>query len=226
MKNLLKLLIAVAAITCVASIYAVPTLTMTDSATATTVTVTDGGGGDSCGSPGCVTFVGTVGDWTINVDTGLTKPATGNATNIEMDLSFDASTRNHAATSMTITWSDSGYSGRFNLVDVLGGTQTAGMTATDFIKINGVTVLTLGPFTTSPYSGTAATTSAITLTPTDVVTLVMVLSKPSSTGASFTGTGDKNLHAVPDGGSAVALLGIALAGIEGARRMFRVRRKA
>jgi hypothetical protein len=36
-------------------------------------------------------------------------------------------------------------------------------------------------------------------------------------------TGDKNLT-VPEGGSALALLGIALAGIEGARRVFRARK--
>ena len=221
MKNLLKVIIAVAAITCVASTYAFPTLTISAS-TGGSVTCSDGDPCDANGATGAVTFVGTVGIWTLNVDTGLTKPATGSPTNPEMDLSYLASTRNTSASTLTITWSDNGFNGTFNMRDLLGGTQTAGMTVTDFIQVNGVTVMTLGPFTTTSYAGN--TVSFITLTPTDVLTLVMVITKPGSSGTSFTSTGDKNLSSVPDGGSAVALLGIALAGIEGARRVFRARK--
>jgi len=221
MKNLFKVLIAVAAITGVASAYAVPTLTLTAS-TGGSVTVTDGSGSDSCSDPGCVTFVGTVGIWTLNIDTGLTKPA---VTPFEMDLGYDASTRKAAASTMTIDWSDSGFSGTFSATDFVGGTQTAGMTTVDNIYINGVLVFSQGAFTTGSYSQT--TPVFLTLTSTDVLTLEIVVTKPSSNGTtSFTDSGSKVVKGsvVPDGGSAVALLGIAMAGIEGLRRLLRTRK--
>ncbi len=115
MKNLFKVLIAVAAITGVASVYAVPTLTMTAS-TGGSVTVTDGGGGDACPAPGCVTFIGAVGVWKLNVDTGLTKPALRPPP--QMDLSYLASTGGtstptHLASTMTIDWSTAASTGTF-----------------------------------------------------------------------------------------------------------------
>lgn len=221
MKNLFKVLIAVVAITGVTSAYAVPTLTLTAS-TGGSVTITDESAGDSCsGTPGCVTFIGSVGVWSINVDTGLTKPQLSPPP--AMDLNYDASTRNAAASTMTIDWSDSGFSGTFDVVDMLGGTQTSGMTTTDHIYVNGVLVFTLGPFTASSFSD--AGSFFITLTSADVLTLEMVISKPGSNGrSSFTATGNKSLTPLPDGGSAVALLGIAMAGIEGLRRLVRTRK--
>jgi VPDSG-CTERM motif len=46
----------------------------------------------------------------------------------------------------------------------------------------------------------------------------------SGTGRSFTFSASVQTTAVPDGGSAVALLGIALAGIEAGRRLIRARK--
>jgi VPDSG-CTERM motif len=51
-----------------------------------------------------------------------------------------------------------------------------------------------------------------------------VWSLESTSGGGFKFTATSSTSTVPDGGSAVALLGIALAGIEGARRMIRARK--
>src|SRR5438477_13159974 len=119
MKNVLKVGIALAAITCVASTYAVPTLTITAS-TGGSATVTDGALTDKCAAVGCVTFVGAVGIWTLNVDTGLSKPASGSAAAPELDLSYVTSTKSTLASTLTITWSDNGFNGTFSASDFLG----------------------------------------------------------------------------------------------------------
>lgn len=42
--------------------------------TVTTITIADGGAKDSCGLLGCITFIGALGDFFLNVATGMTKP--------------------------------------------------------------------------------------------------------------------------------------------------------
>ena len=64
------------------------------------------------------------------------------------------------------------------------------------------------------------TTLAETGQPQDVSAYV----NPAAGGGPYTATFFSDLDAVPDGGSAVALLGIALAGIEGLRRMIGARK--
>jgi len=214
MKNLLKAILAIAVVTCAGSAYAVPTLTLQSGAT--TITIADQGAGDSNPALGVVTFVGAIGVWNINVDTGSTKPAvTG-----EMDLAFLAHAT--AAGSLKITFSDSGFQGLDLLADVIGGTRALNASVTDQILVNNVVVMTLGPFATGTTAFSGNTSALVDLSPSDVVSLVVTI---TARGPGTT-SGDKNLGGttVPDGGSAVALLGIALTGIEGARRLLRARR--
>ena len=212
MKNTLKTILAVAALISAGSVYAVPTLTIFDGTT--TITVLDNGAGDSNPLPGVVTWIGTIGLWNINIDSGFTKPAVGGVTNPQMDLSFSG--HSIAAGNLTLSFSDDGFNASGTAVDTLGGTQDNG-SVTDCVQKNGSNVLVIGPLKGSPFSGTAM--GNITLTPTDLLSLVVYI---RHTSAGLT-TGDKNV-VVPDGGSAVALLGVALAGIEGVRRMFRARK--
>jgi hypothetical protein len=209
MKNILKTILAVAAMISAGSAYAVPTLTLFDGTT--TVTILDNGSGDSNPTLGVVTFIGAIGVWDINIDSGFTKPAIGSPTNPHMDLSFSA--HSSTAGSLTLTFTDSGFTASGIGKDTLGGTQDNG-SVIDYIRVNGSNVITLGPFTGSPFSGTA--TGGITLTSADLLSLVVGI---DHTGAGLT-TGDKDFI-VPDGGSAVALLGIALVGVEALRRKLR-----
>lgn len=207
MKNLMRI-IAVAVATCAISAYAVPTMTIFDGTT--TVTITDGGAGDSCPDTGCVVWIGTIGVWNINVDTGLTKPASGTPTHLDMDLSFVA--HSTAAGTLSITWSDDGYMVSGGGVDTIGGTTDGSVS--DNVLINGGAVLSLGPFGPGAFSDT--TTGTITLNPSDIIALQVNITQ----SGSGTTTGDKNLK-VPEGGSTLALLGIAMVGLEGLRRKLR-----
>jgi len=63
---------------------AIPTLELYDGTT--TVTILDNGAGDINFATGAVTFSGAIGDWSVNVTTGLTKPAIGSATEPMLDL--------------------------------------------------------------------------------------------------------------------------------------------
>ena len=210
MKTFIKLL-AITVACCAVSAYAVPTLTIFDGTT--TVTITDGSSGDSCPDLGCVTWIGTIGVWNINVDTGLTKPIIGDPNNLDMDLSFVA--HSTATGNLSITWSDDGYTLSRGVIDGIGGTTDGSVS--DNVLINGGAVLSLGPFGPGAFSGT--TTGNITLNPADVIAMQVLITQNGS-GSS---TGDKNLK-VPEGGSAVALLGFALVGLEGLRRKIRTRR--
>lgn len=209
MKNILKAILVAAAVISAGSVYAVPTLTISDGTS--TVTVVDNGPGDSNPALGVVTWIGSIGVWNLNIDSGFTKPAIGGVTNPHMDLAFSANST--SAGSLSLSFSDSGFNASGTGVDTLGGTQDNG-SVFDCIQINGRNALTLGPLKGSPFSGT--TTGNLRLTPSDLLALVIYI---NHTGAGLT-TGDKDLT-VPDGGSAVALFGIALAGIEILRRRIR-----
>lgn len=209
MRTFIKLL-AITVASCAVSAYAVPTLTIFDGST--TVTITDGSSGDSCPTLGCVTWIGTIGVWNINVDTGLTKPAVGDPNNLDMDLSFVA--HSTATGSLSVTWSDDGYMLSRGVIDAIGGTTDGSLS--DNVLLNGNAILSLGPFGPGAFSGT--TTGNLTLNPADVIAMQVLITQ----NGSGTSTGDKNLK-VPEGGSAVALLGLALVSLEGLRRKIRAR---
>jgi hypothetical protein len=211
MKKLIRttaLLIAA----CATSAFAVPTLTISDNL-GNTVSIMDGGAGDACPQLGCVTWIGSIGVWDINVDTGLTKPITGNPNHLDMDLAFAAhSTRGGM---LTINFSDDGFMVSGVGVDGVGGT-TAG-TVVDNIRVNGGIVMSQGPFGPGAFSGTVS--GPMSLNPADLIGIEVVINH-NGAGSS---TGDKHMT-VPEGGSAVALLGMAIVGLEGLRRKIRARK--
>lgn len=70
------------------SVFATPTLYLYDPLADIGILVTDGSLLDANGVEGAVTYVGALGtNWTINVNTGITKPAQGDALNAYMDFS-------------------------------------------------------------------------------------------------------------------------------------------
>lgn len=70
---------------------AVATLNLSDGINPA-VTVFDGGPGDACPIAGCVTFIGTIGVWLVNVSTGLTSSPTPFMDLNSVDLSTAAGT--------------------------------------------------------------------------------------------------------------------------------------
>ncbi len=127
MKILRKTLLAlaVAAIGTTATVSQASVLRISDGVNPV-VEVVDGGAGDLSPSAGAVTFVGAIGVWDINVDTGFSYPALGSPTEPHMDISFgDIS---NAAGTLTLMFSEVGFSsalGNNSVVSDVGGTITA-----------------------------------------------------------------------------------------------------
>ncbi|RJQ55300.1 MAG: PEP-CTERM sorting domain-containing protein [Nitrospiraceae bacterium] len=72
MKKILLFILAVFVGLGFQSVFAIPTLELSDGVPENTVTITDGLAGDSNPTSGVVTFIGAVGVFDINVSTGLT----------------------------------------------------------------------------------------------------------------------------------------------------------
>jgi hypothetical protein len=216
MKNILKAILVAAAVISAGSLYAVPTLTIFDGTT--TITVLDNGSGDRDARLGVVSWSGTIGVWNLSLG-GLTQPFQGNATQVDMDLRLLNATSNSTPGShtLTLTWSDNGYTVAGLARHFVSG-STAG-TEVDSVRENSTNMITQGPFGPGGISGTVY--APITLTPSDGISLVVVL---THNGAGTT-SGYKELTLpcnVPDGGSAVGLLSIAVVGLEALRRRLRL----
>ena len=209
----LTIAIAIAVATCAVSLYATPTPYLQIFDGTTTIKITDNGVGDQNPLVGAVLWTGTIGVWDINVDQGLTKPILGSATQPHMDLSFSA--HSTAAGTLNLQWVDSGFTFTGTAADAIGGTAFG--TVTDCIRVNNVVVMQQGPFGPGAFSGTVF--GGLSLTPSSLLDLQVYI---NHSGSGLT-TGDKDLT-TPDSGSAVALLGIALAGIEVLRRKIRAAR--
>jgi hypothetical protein len=97
---------------------AAPIMTLSDGAY--TVTVTDGGANDINGLAGAITFAGTIGNFNLNVTTGVSKPVLGSAAWPSMDLN-DISVSSNGGGTLTITFSDSGFEGPAALSSAVGG---------------------------------------------------------------------------------------------------------
>jgi hypothetical protein len=143
--------------------YAVPMLSLQSGSQ--TVTITDDGSGDpftnaNCpfltGCEGVVGFAGSVGNFTLNVTTGFTKPAVGSANEPVLDiLSFNATSLGGGGI-LIIKFSETGFTGSVpGLTGSIGGTTTG----------TGVTYSAYLSNTNTPFSGSLIGTTGV-LTPT------------------------------------------------------------
>lgn len=210
---------------------AVPTLTLFDGTH--TLVITDQMLNDSSSTAGQVSFVGTIGSWTISFTSGSTKPLLGSATNPSMTLTSMVATSKGSGT-LSISFSDTNFSPVANHADVfhstIGGTvgsKTAGSITYNTYASRANTLFgttthltSSGPFGPGSFSAAGTSKQMVFLSDfslTQQVTIVHNKAGTSSFNAAFTTT---SVH-VPDSGSSVALLGIALVGVEGLRRVFR-----
>jgi hypothetical protein len=208
MKNIwLTTAVAVAAASAITA-HAIPTITLDDGINGP-ISLQDNAVGDTVAALGIVNWqVENYGVWSLNINTGTTKPALGSETSPYLDLKFYA--LSSAAGSLTITFSEVGFSYVGGLLDGWGGTTFG--TAVNSIAVNGQTVLTQGPFGPGAFSSTALFLAD--LSPDDLVSISVTITHD---GAGLT-TGDKELTTVPDGGMTVMLLGAALSGLGLIRR--------
>jgi hypothetical protein len=98
--------------------WALPIMTLSDGTT--TVTVTDDGVNDASNLAGAITFSGAVGNFILNVTTGVSKPVLGSAAWPSMDLN-DISVSSKGGGTLIITFSDSGFDGPASPFSAVGG---------------------------------------------------------------------------------------------------------
>jgi hypothetical protein len=213
MNRLLQYLtMAAVAVGLTAAVHAVPTLTINDGANPV-VTVTDGsvvvGAVDANPAVGAVTWVGSVGVWTINVDTGVTMPAIGGPWNPALDLHFlDVSS---VPATLTLTFSEGGFMQPGVAAAWIGGT-TQGTVLYQTFWTGGGPLTTLGaygpalpPGTPFDYSGSQA---GGTVGP-GPYSLTQVITITHTAVGNLTTSGDAFLR-VPDNGTSIALLGAGI----------------
>jgi hypothetical protein len=129
---------------------------------ADTVTVADQGVGDINPTVGAVTFSGALGDFIVNVTTGLSKPLLGTADSPWIDLnSVNVTNLGFGLETMLVSVTDTGFTttGPLTLVSSIGGTQSGpALTLQTFLDAGNIpfgTATALGSltFTTTPFSG-------------------------------------------------------------------------
>ena len=202
----------------VQSVNAIPTLTLSDGINPPIV-VTDGSAMDSNTLAGAVTFNGPLGNFILNVSTGLTKPLTGSASAPSIDLnSVDFAT---GAGTLTITFSETGFTAFPGiLTGDVGGTVGAGGSLTNIVMQNGLDLVTNGPFGPGAFSGSGS--AALIDGAPYSLTQTAILTFGARGSTSFDAMA--NVPSVPDGGMTLTMLGIGLLAVGAAGRIYRVAR--
>lgn len=174
----------------------------------------DGGACDINTTLGAVTYSGGVGNFIINVTTGITYPVLGTATNAQIDLS-SVNVSSSGGGTLTILVSETGYSGPTLFTTAVGGVTTGTLALESFLDASNTLfgtaspIGTLGTFSGGAFAGTtsggASATAPFSLT---MGTTITHWSGTNST--SFNAS--LNANSVPEPAS-LLLLGSGLLGL-------------
>ena len=191
------------------------------------VVVQDNAAGDNIAMTGAISFATSAFGYTIAVNTSQSKPVVGSAAAPQLDLTF-AATTSGAAGNIFLYTSDTDFltSGAFNFT--IGGTNSGidgnvtgrawGGTTNTALQFSGANLIsTLGPFTTTAYSGSATGSFSAVANP-----YSLTIGTAISRTAAGTSTGDLNLQvsAIPEPSTwALMLMGPALIGFVARRRL-------
>lgn len=213
MKRFLVVMAIVLCAVCVVRVHAVQATAMLELSSnngLSWTTITDGGAGDANSAAGAITFVGSIGNWNINVTTGLTKPAIGSATLPAMDLnSVDMST---GKGTLLIRFIDYGFGpSTGSLISSVGGT-TPGTVSFETL-LNGSPINSFGSFSSPAFS--ASSTVGASLASNSTIEMDASITQGKSGTSSF-----DYANNVPEPGM-LLMLGTGLVGLA----FFRIRRR-
>jgi len=222
-KTILSLLVSATGVLALAvPVHALPTLRLSDGINPD-ITVTDQSVLDASGTPGVVVFYGSIGSWYLNITTGVSKPALGSTTNPSMVLnSVDASSS--AGGILSIYFSDDFFGPTDAYMHAsLHVNNTSGSVAYSTYAdagnqlFNTSTMLTsAGPFGPGPFHSEAI--GSLDLSYAYSLTMQVVINHAAFGVTGLTSGLQPGGPPVPDGGSAVGLLGFALMAMAGLRR--------
>ena len=200
----------------VQSVNAIPTLTLSDGTT--TIMVTDGSSMDLNPLAGAVTVVNApLGNFILNVSTGLTKPLSGSPSAPSLDLNSVVFAT--GAGNLTITFGETGFNAFPGmLTGKVGGTVADGGSLTNIVMQNALNLVTNGPFGPGEFKGSGSAAlidgAPYSLTQTAILTFGSGQSTTSFDAMA-------SVPGVPDGGTTVTMLGIGLLAMGAARRLYR-----
>jgi hypothetical protein len=211
---------AVVAVCAVAqSAHAVATLRLNDTINGP-VSVVDNTPGDWNPLEGVVTFIGSLGSWTVNVTTGITKPALGSSTAPSMDLN-SVNVSSSGAANLIIEFTETGFGplGTADFETNVGGSTGGSATFAAFLSEANTAFGTdtqisgLGAFSGGAFSGV----TAIEMDPLDpfALTLRASIFHTGAVATSFNMDVQGSASAVPQPAT-VLLLAAGVAGVAGA----------
>jgi hypothetical protein len=104
-----------------------------------TALVTDGGVGDSNPTTGAITWIGSLGDWTVDVTTGTSKPALGSV--IAPDIDLNSTNTSKGAATLTMKLLDTDFSlpvlpDAATMTSKIGGTTIGAVTLEQILDLN------------------------------------------------------------------------------------------
>lgn len=177
---------------------------------------------DSNSIEGMITYNGSVGSWTANVTTGITKPVLGSNTAPMMDLS-GVHVTSAAMGWLAVAFTESGFTYSGDLTTLLEGTTTGTAsfyTAVGDAAFNIDSLLVNDPLRVGAFSGTW--TYAVDLSPGDWLTIGASIGHSGSGTTSFDVLDPPGSVPVPEPGT-MMLLGSGLVGLAawGRKRMKR-----
>jgi len=162
-----------------------------------------------------ISFTGTVGNANVTVDAGTTNAPGGTPTGQLSDLSYNDKYTGTSAETFTLIWSSLNFSPKSGFSLNGGGSLAAGSTVTTDACFSTANTLatspcplpanigTLGPFSSTPYSGTV--TTGATVSSTFEITQDVKLTFPA--GTALQDTGDFSIDSSVPEPATVSLLG-------------------
>jgi len=220
-------LLAFTVMALVPALHALPTLQLSDGSTTVSITDDTAFDQDYLSDPGfqhtagIVNFTGSVGNWTLNITTGVSKPAAGSAVSPVMTLnSVNASSS--AGGTLTISFSDDFFGPTTaSMLANLGVSFTSGTVSYSTYSDSGNALFGMTtPLTSSgplgPGSFNTASTTSLALPSPYSLTMQVVIGHAGN-GTTSLAAGLQEGAAVPDGGSAIFLLGLSLMGLTAQR---------